>query len=116
MERPATPIDLLFEKAENYSKTSIELLKLNVISKSADVLSSITSLFAIGTVVALFTLFLNIGLGLYIGKLLGDYYLGFFAVSGFYFLLAIIIFSVKEKYIKGKIMDLIISKLVTPKQ
>ena len=113
MERSATPIDLLFEKAEDYSKTSIELLKLNVISKSADVLSTIISLIAIGIVVALFTLFINIGLGLYIGKLLGDYYLGFFAVSGFYFLLAILIYSVKEKYIKEKITDLIISKLLT---
>lgn len=113
MERLATPIDLLFEKAQDYSKTSIELLKLNVISKSADVLSSITSLIAIGVVVALFTLFINIGLGLYIGKLLGDYYLGFFAVSGFYFLLAVVIYLMKEKYIKQKITDLIISKLLT---
>ncbi len=115
MERLATQIDLLLEKAEDYSKTSIELLKLNVISKSADVLSSITSIIAVGIVVALFTLFINIGLGLYIGKLLGDYYLGFFAVSGFYLVLAILIYSMKEKYIKRKIMDLIISKLLTPK-
>lgn len=113
MERVATPIDLLFEKAEDYSKTSIELLKLNVINKSADVLSSVTSLIAIGIVVALFTLFLNIGLGLYIGKLLGEYYLGFFIVSGFYFLLATIIYLLKEKYIKEKITDLIITKLIT---
>ena len=115
MERLATQIDLLLEKAEDYSKTSIELLKLNVISKSADVLSSITSIIAVGIVVALFTLFINIGVGLYIGKLLGDYYLGFFAVSGFYLVLAILIYSMKEKYIKRKIMDLIISKLLTPK-
>ena len=113
MERVATPIDLLFEKAEDYSKTSIELLKLNVINKSADVLSSVTSLIAIGIVVALFTLFLNIGLGLYIGKLLGEYYLGFLIVSGFYFLLATIIYLLKEKYIKEKITDLIITKLIT---
>ena len=112
MERVATPIDLLFDKAEDYSKTSIELLKFKVIEKSADVLSSITSLIAIGIVVALFTLFLNIGLGLYIGKLLGDYYFGFFVVSGFYFGLATIIYVLKESYIKAKIADLIISKLI----
>lgn len=115
MERSATQFDLLLEKAENYTKTSIELLKLKVINKSADVLSSILALIAIGTVVALFTLFLNIGLGLYIGKMLGDYYLGFFVVSGFYFLLAVVIYLVKEKYIKDKITDLVISKLLNSK-
>ena len=115
MERIATHIETLFEKAEDYSKTSIELIQLKVIDKSADVLSSVTALIAVGMVAALFTLFLNIGLGLYIGKLLGDYYLGFFVVSGFYFLLGLIIYFLKDKYIKQKISDLIISKLLPNK-
>lgn len=115
MERIATSVEMLFEKAEDYSKTSIELLQLKVISKSADVLSSVTALIAVGIVAALFTLFLNIGLGLYLGKLLGDYYLGFFVVSGFYFLLGITIYFLKDTFIKRKISDLVISKLIQHK-
>ena len=115
MERIATSVDLLFEKVEDYSKTSIELLQLKAISKSADVLSSVTALIAVGIVAALFTLFLNIGLGLYLGKLLGDYYLGFFVVSGFYFLMGLIIYFTKDRFIKQKISDLVISKLLQNK-
>ena len=40
-------IEILFEKAENYTRTSIELAKLNVIDKSSDVLSSLISRLAI---------------------------------------------------------------------
>ena len=115
MERTATSIEDLFEKLENYSKTTAELVQLKVISKSADVLSSVTALIAVGMVVALFTLFLNIGVGLYFGKLLGDYYLGFFVVAGLYFLLGLIIYFLKDTYIKQKINDLVISKLLQHK-
>ncbi len=115
MERIATSIEMLFEKAELYSKTNIELLHLKVISKAADVLSSVTAIIAVGTVVVLFSLFLNIGLGLYLGKLLGDYYLGFFVVSGFYFLIGLLIYFLKDTFIKRKISDLIISKLIEQK-
>lgn len=112
MERIATSVDTLFEKVEDYSKTSLELIQLKAISTSADVLSSVTALIAVGIVAALFTLFLNIGLGLYIGKLLGDYYLGFFIVSGFYLFLGLVIFFLKDTLIKQKISDLVISKLI----
>ena len=112
MERIATSVDTLFEKVEDYSKTSLELLQLKAVSTSADVLSSITALIAVGIVAALFTLFLNISLGLYIGKILGDYYLGFLIVSGFYLVLGALIYVLKDTVIKQKISDLVISKLV----
>ena len=74
----------IFEKAENYTRTSIELVKLKTVSASADVLSTLTSKIAVGAVVAFFTLFLNIGLSLWIGKQLGEYSYGFFILALFY--------------------------------
>ena len=68
----------LYEKAENYAKTSLELLKLKTVCSVADGVSSLASKIAIGIVVAFFTLFLNVGLSLWIGKELGEYYFGFF--------------------------------------
>lgn len=115
MERIATTVEMLFEKVENYSKTTIELLQLKAISKLTNVISSVTALIAVGIVVALFSLFLNIGLGLYLGELFGAYYLGFFAVAGFYLLLGLIIYMLKDTFIKRKISDLIISTLIQPK-
>ncbi|MBC7493959.1 MAG: hypothetical protein H7221_03045 [Flavobacterium sp.] len=116
MERIATSIEMLFQRAEEYSKTSLELLQLKVINKLADVLSSITALIAVGVVLALFSLFFNIGLGLYLGKLFGDYYLGFFAVSGFYLILALIMYLLKDTLIKRKISDIVISALIQNKK
>ena len=38
-----TPIETLLQRAEDYSKTTIELFKLNAVDKSADVVSSLVS-------------------------------------------------------------------------
>ena len=115
MERQPTELEKLYDKAENYAKTTVELTKLTVIDKSADVLSSVTVLIAIGIVFALFTLFLNLALGLYLGKLFGDYYLGFLIVSAFYLILCLFIYLIKEKYIKATIANLVITKLLKEK-
>jgi hypothetical protein len=43
MDNQATTIETLFERAQDYTRTTVELTKLNVIDKSADVLSSLLS-------------------------------------------------------------------------
>lgn len=112
MESFATNKDLLFEKVENYANTSIDLLKLNTVEKSADVLSSLTSVIVIFMVVAMFTLFVNIGVSLYIGKLLHDNYLGFFIVSLFYLVIAIVAFIFRHKLLKIPVSNMVITKLL----
>jgi hypothetical protein len=64
MDDNTTPIEKLFERAEDYSRTSIELFRLNAIDKSAEIISSIATKSAILLVVVSFVLFLNIGLAL----------------------------------------------------
>ena len=113
--RQPTELEVLFDKAEGYAKTSAELIKLNVINKTADVVSSVTAIIALGTMVALFTLFVNVALSIYIGTLLNEYYLGFLIVSAFYFVMAIIIYLFKDKLIKNGISNLVISKLLKEK-
>lgn len=81
METKASTIELLFEKAEDYARTTAELTKLTVVDESADVLSSLLSQMAVGVVVALFSLLINIGISLWLGELLGKTYYGFFIVS-----------------------------------
>lgn len=112
MENLATDIELLYKKAEQYSKTSFELLQLNTIDKTSDVISSLSVIISISIIVAMFTLFINIGISLYIGKLLNDYALGFFIISGFYFVLGIIVFIFRKTFIKIPIDNLIVSKFL----
>ncbi|MFG4001665.1 hypothetical protein ACHRV1_08655 [Flavobacterium aquidurense] len=102
----------LYEKAENYTKTSLELIKLKTVSAAADVLSTLTSRIAVGAVVAFFTLFLNIGISLWLGKLLGEYYYGFFAVALFYLIVAIVMHKAQHKLIKTPIGNMIVSSIL----
>lgn len=114
METNATTNENLnmYEKAENYTKTSLELIKLKTVSAVADVLSSLTSKIAVGAVVAFFTLFLNIGISLWIGKELGEYFYGFFIVALFYLIVAIVLLKTQHKLIKTPIGNMIVSSIL----
>ena len=116
MENIVNNIEKLYDKAEKYSKTSIDLMKLIAIDKTSDIISSLAVVFSISLIVALFTLFINIGVSLLIGKMLHNYYLGFFIVSGFYLILAIIIFIFRKTLIKIPIDNLIVLKLLKEKE
>lgn len=109
MENIAENVELLYKKAEKYSKTSFELLQLKTIDKTSDVISSLSVVIAISILLAMFTLFMNIGISLFIGHLLHNYALGFFLISSFYFILGIIFYVFRKKLIKIPIDNLIVS-------
>ena len=106
------PIEMLFEKAENYGKTTIELAKLNVIDKSAEVVSSLVTQLALAIVVAMFVLTANIGIALWLGELLGKSYYGFFVVAGFHSFIAILLYIFRNQWIKQPISNTIISQML----
>ena len=115
MDNTATNIELLYDKAKKYTETSIELFRLNAIDKTADVSSSLMARMAIVMVVAMFTLFINIGISLFIGKMMGEYYLGFMIVSLFYLIVAIVLYLFSNRLIKIPITNLVIEKLLKTK-
>ncbi|WP_339917399.1 hypothetical protein [Yeosuana marina] len=112
METAAKHIELLYEKVKEYTETSLELYKLNAIDITADVVSSLVSRIALVLVFYLFTLFVNIGISLLIGNLIGSYYLGFLIVSGFYLIITILVYFFSNKFIKIPITNLLIAKLL----
>lgn len=112
MNTMATDKKLLISKTEKFTKTSIDLLKLNMVEKTADIVSSVTSGLTVILIVAMFTLFLNIGLGLWIGELLQSSYMGFLIVSGFYLIVAIVVYFYQNRLLKNPISDKIVVKLL----
>lgn len=112
MENTVTTIETLFEKAEAFTRTSIELLKLNAISKSSDILAALAVKLVLAIMVATFFLFLNIGLAFWVGELLGKSYFGFFVVAGFYILMTILISMFNDNLIKKPIKNSIISEIL----
>lgn len=115
MENPATPVEALFERAENYSKTSLELFKLMAIDKGADLISSLAVQFAILMVAAVFTLVINIGIAMWVGELLGRMYLGFFVVALFYALVISLLFIFRRDWIKTPVSNSVISQMTKAK-
>jgi len=115
MENPTT-IESLLEKAENYTRTSIELAKLQAIDKGADIVSSAVAGVAITVVVGTSLILLNIGVAFWIGEQLGAAYYGFFAVAGFHLLVAILLYVFRNQWIKLPISDRIITGMLTPKR
>ena len=112
MEDKINFIKPLFDKAEEFGKTSFELFKLKAVNKTAGVLSTFISQ---GVVVFVFTMFivvLNIGVALWLGQLLGRLYYGFFCVAGFYALLGIVLYFFLNKWIKKRVSNSIILQIL----
>ena len=112
MEDKIKHFDLLVNKAENYGKTSIELIKLQAVDKVANGTSSFIAWTAVVIAVVLGFIILNFGLALWLGAVMEKVYLGFFAVAGFYILLAIILFIFKDKWIKKPLNNSMINEML----
>ncbi|CAM2945732.1 hypothetical protein [Flavobacterium frigoris] len=115
MNDRATTIEILFEKVEDYTRTTVELAKLKVIDTSADVVSSLISRLTIAIVFAMFLLLLNFGLSFWIGELLGNFYCGFFIMAALYLVLSIVLYSYKDQWIKIPVSNFIITKMLKNK-
>lgn len=115
MNNKATAIELLFDKAGDYGKTTAELLQLNAIDKSAEIISSFAVKLAISVVVAMFTFFISIGIALVIGENMGNNYAGFFIVAGGYIFIAILLYLFRYQWIKIPVSNAIITQMLQQK-
>lgn len=105
-------LEPLFEKAENYAKTSFELYKLKTINKSANIISSFISRGIVIILLSIFIVTANIGAALWLGDLLGKSYYGFFCVAGFYGVIGAIVYFFMHNFIKKRVSNSIISQLL----
>ncbi|AWA30437.1 hypothetical protein HYN48_10235 [Flavobacterium magnum] len=106
----------LFDKAEQYGKTTIQLYRLKAIDKITDVFASVASRIIIAVSIALFFFLLTIGLSLYIGDLLGKSYYGFFVMAGFYVVVTAILVFIRKKYIELRFNNYVIKEIFKEKK
>ena len=112
MDNQPNAIGSFIESAGAYIETRVELLKLQAVSKSSGVVSSLVSTIIIAVLIVFGLSILNIGLSIWIGTLLGATWLGFIVVGGFYILLAILFIALKDRLIKRPVTDLLINKFL----
>ena len=112
MKNPPGVIESLIENITGYIDTKVELMKLKAISKSSEVVSSIVSVLVISVFLLFAISILNIGLSIWIGTLLGEVAYGFFAVGGFYLLVAVLLIIFKSKWLKAPVANIIIKSVL----
>lgn len=111
MEANLNFIEPLIERAEQYGKTSFEVLKLKSIDKAADVIATLISRLLLTIVLSIFLFTLNVAIALWIGDYFGKYYYGFLIVTLFYGLCGIILLFTHPS-IKARLNSSIITQML----
>jgi sterol desaturase/sphingolipid hydroxylase (fatty acid hydroxylase superfamily) len=111
MENPAILIESLFEKAETFSKTTLELTKLKALKASTLITTSLVSRISVIIMFASFGLVFTLGIALWLGELLGKPYYGFFIVAAFYLIAGILFHFFLYKWIRKPISNSIIKQV-----
>lgn len=103
----------LYQKAENYAKSSLKLVCLQTVKKSSELFAALGFGFIMVVVVCFFFFLINFGVSLWVGQKLNDLALGFCLVASFYFVLAILLLVFKKtimnKYFKNWIINQFVS-------
>jgi len=107
-----TPVEVLLERAQVYTRVSIQLFKLKATAKLAEIVSGIASNLVILVIFILFFVNLNIGLALLLGALLGKSWLGFVIISSGYAIIGFVIYLFREIWIKQPVSNSIITQLL----
>ncbi|WP_336515789.1 phage holin family protein [Pollutibacter soli] len=105
-------IDGLFEKTSDYLENRVELLKLQAVDSSSELVSSISSKLILAVIVIFFLVLLNIGLAIWIGDTLGKMFYGFFIMAAFYLLIGLIFYAFRDKWLKEPIGNYIVRHLL----
>jgi len=112
MKENAGIIESLIKRTTEYGKTSFELIKLRVLDKTSDVVSSLVPNFVVAVFYLTFLLFCSLGLALWLGEILGAIYYGFFLVAAFYGITGVFIHLFMHKWIKRIVGDNFIKQVL----
>jgi hypothetical protein len=112
MEENSSVFETLLERAEDYGKTSLELIKLKAVDKLSDGASSAASKVAGGFFLLMFFILASIALSLWLGDVLGKSWYGFLIVAGFYGILGALLIVVKHNWLKKMVSNSIIKSML----
>ena len=89
-------IETLFNKVEVYSKTSVELLKLNAIDKTAELVSILLTQMILFFVGMVFIFFSSIGVAFWLDVYFNSTAISFSIVAGFYLAVTLVFFAARN--------------------
>lgn len=112
MEDNTKLFESLIEKASEFGKTSLELVRLKAVDRSSDAVSSFVPHSIVFGLIASFILFLNLGLALWLGDIFGKMFYGFFAVAGFNVVAGLAVHFLMHKWLKRLASDYFIKNVL----
>lgn len=112
MESNPTNVEELFQKLKEYGEVQLDLFKLKGINRISGFVSSVVTMFIVIALFSAVLLCITIGASILVGTWVGKIYYGFFIVGGIYFIIGLVIFSMRDKIIKTKVSDKLIKELV----
>jgi len=111
METKTDMFDPLIERVEAYGNTTVELLKLKSVAKTAEVSSTLISRSLFLIALSFLTFMLHVSAALWLGEMVGKNYYGFLIVAAFDALVAIVIYFM-HPFIKSRFNNSIIKQLL----
>ena len=108
-------LEALTDSLKKYVDTNYELVKLEVINYSADIISWLISVLIVGVMLVLSLFFCSFYLANYLSDLLQINYIGFAIVGGVYLLLALIFHFNKKRLIENRVCNSFIKREMAKK-
>lgn len=104
-------VEGLFGELREYVALRIQIAQLKFSSKSSLVASSVLTYMLVFMVAFFFILVLTIGVSLWIGSLMGEWYLGFMIMAGVYLMIGLIIYIFRNKWVRIPLNNLIVKEI-----
>ena len=101
----------LADNFKEYIETRIELIKLETADSGASAVSTMMSWFIILVIAFIFLLTLTIGVSIGIGYIVDNFATGFFIVTGFYFLVGLILYANRTNWLRKPFINTIIKNI-----
>jgi len=100
------------EYARQFAQKQYDYIRLVVAERTAKVASTLVTVIAVTFFAILVIIMLSLTLGFYLGNLMKSYPLGFLTVTGFYLVLALVVYSMRRQIVTNPILTMIIKAML----
>ena len=108
MEENPSLFEAFMHSAVEFGRINLDILKLKALDKTSDVIATIVSHSVVFIFFLVFLLFLNLGLALWLGDILGKIYYGFLAVGIIYGIMGLFLHMFLHTWTKRRVANYII--------
>lgn len=111
MEEVLSKADGLVSHIKEYVEVRVEEVKLEVADRSSKVMAAVIARIVVFLVLGFFILFASTAVAYVLGGLWGKMWLGFLVVSGFYALLALLVWLTRDTLIRIPMVNTLLKQM-----